>query len=226
MWRIWAVKACTKEASSKASCEVLPSLVKYARTYKSTVLPVSSKSRFPSTFPPCWEILYSNRRQLPPPDVRSRRTSRRDFSTLQSDKPRWRLTKVVGLFPQHQKCGNMPVEVLEGCERQPVKQTPGSALIPKIELPLVDTQIPLMRVSPWIFNTFFSFFVNLSSKGLSQITMKEGEVFKKDPWVTRYVLSVCKRGNNQRPKNYPLIDGRFPPDSILSIWRVTEIAQC
>ncbi|GAA6109149.1 uncharacterized [Tachysurus ichikawai] len=32
-------------------------------------------------------ILYSNRRQLPPPDVRSQRTSRRVFGTLQSDKP-------------------------------------------------------------------------------------------------------------------------------------------
>lgn len=157
VWLIWAVKPCTTAALSNTSCEVLPSLVKYARAYKSGVLPISSKFRFPSTFPPCWEILYSNRRQLPPPDVRSQWTSRRDFSTHQSDKPRWRLTKVVWLFPEHQKCGNMPVEVLEGCERQPVKQTLGTALIPKIELPLVDTQIPLMRVSPWIFNTFFSF---------------------------------------------------------------------
>lgn len=93
----------SKKLCTRASCEALPSLVKYAGTYKSGALPASSKSRFPSTFPPCWEILYSNRRQLPPPDVRSRRTSRRDFSTLQSDKPRWRLTKVVWLFPPTSK---------------------------------------------------------------------------------------------------------------------------
>lgn len=171
-------KSCTKAQLSKASREVRPGLVKYARTYKSGVLPVSSTFRFPCTFPPCWEILYSNRRRLPPPDVRSRRTSRRDSSALQSDKPRWRLTKVVWLFLQHQKCGNMPVEVLEGCERQPVRQTLGTALIPKIELPLVDTQIPLMRVSPWIFNTFFPFCQFELKRALTNNNERRGGFFK------------------------------------------------
>lgn len=47
-----------------------------------------SLSFFPKHLSSMLRILYSNRRQLPPPDVRSQQTSRRDFSTLQSDKPR------------------------------------------------------------------------------------------------------------------------------------------